>query len=758
MLHHYRSALCSGIVFILPFLFLVFGSPSIGDPVSSDTPGVRGMTTPEVIMVGPWEDDPAEAGRFDPVTRMKTRASYPELALRDGEWSPVDTLTFCTPLQPGERFAIQLDHAGDSLVAHMPPETVIDLARQAIDYAPTWLEKDLQNSFSRLDSADQAIYAQIILDAVDPHVDEIAFVIAHTATEVISLPGFNTSLLTENAETVYAHDVYLDYVDIVDYGSAAAGGDYYSTTSYYTAAGGTTTNVELPRERYYWDIVHPKITDESPTFINPATGTSTAPPTGRFWREFIFTHADSGYPVLRDELAGCLTLWEGNVDSQVNGAIGIITGWIHDVLDFGSGAERPIQPVRIYRLHLGRCGEHADFAAAAGRAALIPTNSSSAPAEDHTWNEFWDGRWIPWEPVNNYVDSGWHYEGWGKVFTGVYNWAGSDWIWTVTPRYSLACSVTVAVTDSFGYPVDGALVRIGKKLGTASYVQCTYSYTDHDGLAGFALGDSNSIFCRIESDLGDFPSGPLYKRVVTSPLPGEHYLWERSIIGNRPIIPVQPAPLPVFSSTEYRIEINWAATDDFIFGRNQFTSNTSTKHAAGGAVEFFICDAPNFGLYTTSSDTFSAYEIMEDIDSVDLSFVFPAAGDWYAVLSNEEHTVNKQIVEGSVVLYSRDATGVANSSGDVPHRTFLNGNRPNPFNPSTSIAFSLVRDEHVEVAVYDIAGRLVRELASGRMAAGDHEVQWNGTNTSNEPVAAGIYFCRLETADSRLQRKMALLK
>ena len=150
----------------------------------------------------------------------------------------------------------------------------------------------------------------------------------------------------------------------------------------------------------------------------PPPASAADPPTGQFWRDFLFAYADSGYPVLKDQLAGCQTLWEGNVDSRTNGAVGILTQWILDVMDFGSGAERPIQPVRIYRKHLGRCGEHADITAAAARAALIPTNSASAIDNDHTWNEFWDRRWIAWEPVNVYVDAPWHYEGWGMEFLG----------------------------------------------------------------------------------------------------------------------------------------------------------------------------------------------------------------------------------------------------------------------------------------------------------------------------------------------------
>ena len=476
---------------------------------------------------------------------------------------------------------------------------------------------------------------------------------------------------------------------------------------------------------------------------------------GRFWREFLFTHADSGYAVLRDELAGCLTLWEGNVDNLANGAVGIMSQWILDVMDFGSGAERPIQPVRIYRKHLGRCGEHGDITAAAARAALIATNSPLSMASDHVWNEFWDQRWVHWEPVNVYVDSPWHYEGWGKVFLGIFNWKGDDGIWTVTERYTPHCTLTVAVSDSLGYPVDGAQVTIAKKTSSIIYYESTWGSTGNDGLCRFTLGDETDVYARIDSDLGTVPPGPLYKLAVDSSVADTHYTWVKSLQNHRPQVLAQPASLPAEPTDSYQLRLSWEAVGEFCYGDNRLNSNTFSDHMDGGAVEFFVCDEPNYAAYA-SSDSFLAYNIMEDADSVELTFTFPTHDGWYAVLSNEEHVVNSQLVRGTADLYARPSAHVA--SGRSPGTIGLDQTRPNPFTSETWITYSVSRETLVDLAIYDVTGRRVTTLVSERVRGGDHRVCWNGLDAAGKRVASGIYLLRIETPERRLSHKVVFVR
>jgi 1,4-alpha-glucan branching enzyme len=83
---------------------------------------------------------------------------------------------------------------------------------------------------------------------------------------------------------------------------------------------------------------------------------------------------------------------------------------------------------------------------------------------------------------------------------------------------------------------------------------------------------------------------------------------------------------------------------------------------------------------------------------------------------------------------------------------------PNPTRGATSIAFDLPEPGHAKLAVYDIAGRLIQVLGDGIYPAGRSEVSWDGTNRSGDTVAAGVYFVRMESAQTVAFRKAIVLR
>jgi flagellar hook assembly protein FlgD len=86
-------------------------------------------------------------------------------------------------------------------------------------------------------------------------------------------------------------------------------------------------------------------------------------------------------------------------------------------------------------------------------------------------------------------------------------------------------------------------------------------------------------------------------------------------------------------------------------------------------------------------------------------------------------------------------------------------NQPNPFNPTTRIRFRLAKTEHVHLAVYDIAGRLVRTLANKTLPGGqDLGITWDGKNRLGQPMRSGIYVYRITTPSFSESRKMTLLQ
>jgi hypothetical protein len=95
---------------------------------------------------------------------------------------------------------------------------------------------------------------------------------------------------------------------------------------------------------------------------------------------------------------------------------------------------------------------------------------------------------------------------------------------------------------------------------------------------------------------------------------------------------------------------------------------------------------------------------------------------------------------------------------EIPGSFSLGKNFPNPFNPTTSISFSLPTQENVQLEVYGLGGRRVAVLVNETLAAGHHQVTWTGQDEAGHPVASGVYFYRIRAGEYADVQKMTLLK
>lgn len=132
-------------------------------------------------------------------------------------------------------------------------------------------------------------------------------------------------------------------------------------------------------------------------------------------------------------------------------------------------------------------------------------------------------------------------------------------------------------------------------------------------------------------------------------------------------------------------------------------------------------------------------------------------GSWVAVeaVYDPATRVLKAELPGSS-LFLVSPTGGASAPPAPPVE--LEPNRPNPFNPTTTVLFRLAEKGRARVAVYDLGGRLVRELADRVFPAGPSALVWDGANGNGRDAASGVYFIRLEAADRTLSKKMLLLR
>lgn len=103
--------------------------------------------------------------------------------------------------------------------------------------------------------------------------------------------------------------------------------------------------------------------------------------------------------------------------------------------------------------------------------------------------------------------------------------------------------------------------------------------------------------------------------------------------------------------------------------------------------------------------------------------------------------------------------GVSNLDAQSPALiTALKGNFPNPFNPSTTIAFSLAEPSYVKLEIYNLKGQKVAKLMNEKLAAGTYQIPWHGVDNKGQKQGSGLYFVRLQAGNRNFTRKMMLMK
>ena len=102
---------------------------------------------------------------------------------------------------------------------------------------------------------------------------------------------------------------------------------------------------------------------------------------------------------------------------------------------------------------------------------------------------------------------------------------------------------------------------------------------------------------------------------------------------------------------------------------------------------------------------------------------------------------------------STDAFISIEENTHLPNKISLFPNYPNPFNPTTTLSFSLINNYHVLLEVYDIKGRNIETLVNSKLSIGRHNIRWDGSQYSS-----GIYFVKLRTENIAMNQKIMLLK
>ena len=710
------------------------------------------------------------------------RATEPSPNLQEPSKNNFESLSedsIRTVLLPGEAVYIRVDASSDSVRAVDMRDSLPDNCYDAINISPKWLRDDLYQSFRHLPSDRASELADVILSVPDEQIDEVAFCAAHMSPQSLTDDRFDPELLSVNSQWIYRVADSLQYVQLVDYGDDD---DWFTTASYRVVSADLTdtTSLEIPRDIYYWYVVHPKLSDEAPKMRDGSYDTREMT-FDYFWREFLWSNPSSTwdytnggeYPLLADWMKMAKVMWIRNdtvlasdrtIDSTCS-ALDILGAWVSIMLPEPPGSIRPIQPNQIAIAHYGNCGEVQDLLAGAGRTALLPINCVGTMLQDHVWNEFWDDSF----PGELWTEDVWHcyqVDRWGGVTSLAPSWGGYDtdrggsknindaltwrgdgYMVDRTPAYTYVCTLIVEVLDVYGNPVPGAQVLFASNsyYDTSGLYVADIRATDQNGRVVVSMGDNCPYYFRVDSPIGSYPSDAGTVNAfptlgTTYAVAGETYIASVDLSGALSNLPITELTT---TSGPREIRVHFSALDEYIRGPATFDSQNGTYSykSPDGRMTVFVCDSANFVQYL-SGGAFEGYEYNSRVDSGSFTIELPTRDVWYVVASNEEWLTDDELIYMDVSLNISPAVEEQKKPESISLAIV-----PNPFNSACEIDVGDGFNRGI-LQIVDVSGKVLETFD----VKPRQKIIWSGNRSS------GLYFARLTTDKFTTERKLILLK
>ena len=223
------------------------------------------------------------------------------------------------------------------------------------------------------------------------------------------------------------------------------------------------------------------------------------------------------------------------------------------------------------------------------------------------------------------------------------------------------------------------------------------------------------------------------------------------------LIPPSPFDLvyPLDSTTIVLTRDNFL--DTLYFAWNQ------SVDSGGDAVTYkkeLTGDLPNYIKFIVRSDHDSTdnmykvpyHHIEEYMHEAGVEIV---SGTWNIIASDGDYEVPAYNGPFSLTI---DGSSLSVNNSSLPHEFQLHSNFPNPFNPSTSISYSLSEQVFVSLDVYDVLGKKVKSLVSEIKSTGNHSILWDGTNDQGELMSGGVYIYSINAGNFHASKKMIFIK
>jgi hypothetical protein len=688
-------------------------------------------------------------------------------------------------LYPNEYIAFELNTNDKSINIFKPDYSLSKQANDALNRAPKWLYNDLIVKFRLLNKYGyDDEYANLINTCDERVVDEVAFQVAHMPVQSLIDSRFRVrmNMLVSNADMIYNTVDSLQYVRLKEYG-AFGNKDFYTVTEYRIENGKNSGDFiwqEIPRDIYYWYIVHPKVFHEG-VYELDKTNSSSQRTYGYFWREYIWYNPDPNHDytkVNKTTAQGTVStiprfgeliqqpdvMWDrdkgfmyfnrpfGNNDH----ALDLIGNWASKAIPVDAKNPRAVQPNQALYEHNGNCGEDSYLLVAACRTALIPCITMNTSGEDHVWGGIWDeDKWNHFEFFRGgLANSGWGFtsffedgsyesSGWKMSYVMLNRPDGYKMPWT--KAYTETAFIKLKVTDKNGMPIDGAKVVLWCKPGpyyNTGWQKAGYIWTDHTGALEIEVGDYKAYGFQIDHpDFGMIPSTSTLYPFNNS----QNLVRGQTYEGT---IPFENAEMPISkvkSSTSFPDKGSYGVMVDF--RSNQLLNGTSGDdvqdgqflYKESGALQFFICDENNFNKFKNGEE-YHVYENIPYLGGGKFNLPLPVGGKWFVVFSNTNKTVNYENMSVRVGI-TQDAQLSDIKKTYAPDQLKI---YPNPFSEILNIELP---ENTTRVEVLDMQGRLVDIIENNANS-------W----TPESVLPSGLYNIRIQTGKKIITKKVNYIK
>ena len=216
-----------------------------------------------------------------------------------------------------------------------------------------------------------------------------------------------------------------------------------------------------------------------------------------------------------------------------------------------------------------------------------------------------------------------------------------------------------------------------------------------------------------------------------------------------PVVSPTPAVSPYFF-TEYSVAGSVAGIGPI---------NAIQSHSPGVASHEFLSSSGAAGLYAYAAGVSHSWVGGASDPKLALTFPYDFAQIRDDVTGATGPNSARAYLLGEILGEAGLTSGTPTQTPRVDRLAVsMSQNYPNPFNPQTEITLTLPRRGFVRMRVFDLHGKVVDVLIQGELEAGEHRVRWNGKDQNGKDAASGTYFYLFEFEDTRLMRKMVLVR